>query len=246
MFADVMSGQTVVCVGDLHGHIDKARNLWSALEAELGAAGLAAARVVFLGDYCDRGPHTREVLDFLIELESGRAPDTTIFLAGNHDFAFGCFLGCLDVVPAGFDLDGTKDWRYTSGYWTPPVEGGMHYQGRRWGGDEDTDIYDARATFSSYGVPYAMTAETRQLLIQAVPEAHKEFLRRLLWVYDTPVKFAPGRLVCVHAGLFTKGSLEEQLAALHSRRLDSPAVQVGGYGRFEAFSGRREVEQMHI
>ena len=237
--------QTVVCVGDLHGHIDKTVQLWSALEAELGVAGLAAAHVVFLGDYCDRGPHTREVLDFLIELERSRAPGSTTFLAGNHDFAFGCFLGCLDVVPVGFDLDGTKDSRYTSGYWQPAVEGGMHYQGRRWGGDERTDIYDARATFSSYGVPYAVASEAREALIRAVPEAHKQFLRRLLWVYDAPVGFAPGRLVCVHAGLFTKGSLEEQLAALHSRRLDAPALQVGGYGRLEAFSGRQEVEQMH-
>ena len=242
---DAAGHQTVVCVGDLHGHIDKTVKLWKALEAELGEAGLAAAHVVFLGDYCDRGPHTREVLDFLIKLEVSRTPGTTTFLAGNHDFAFGCFLGCLDVVPPGFDLDGTKDPRFTHGYWTPDVEGGMHYQGRRWGGDERTDIYDARATFSSYGVAYSVTNEARAALIHAVPETHKQFLRRLAWVYDTPVDFAPGRLICVHAGLFTKGSLEEQLAALRSHRLDSPALQVGGYGRFEALSGRREVEQMH-
>ena len=234
----------VVCVGDLHGHIDKTLKLWSALQAELGKAALAAAHVVFLGDYCDRGPHTREVLDFLIHLERSRAPGTTTFLAGNHDFAFGCFLGCLDV-PTGFDLDGTKDPKWTSGYWTPAVEGGMHYQGRRWGGDEHTDIYDARATFASYGVTYAVANESREALIRAVPEAHKQFLRRLAWVHDAPVDFAPGRLICVHAGLYTKGPLEEQLAALHSKRLDAEALQVGGYGRFEAFSGRREVEQMH-
>ena len=237
--------QTMICVGDLHGNIDKTVQLWSALEAELGVAGLDAAHVVFLGDYCDRGPRTREVLDFLIDLERRRAPGTTTFLAGNHDFAFGCFLGCLDVVPAGFDLDSTKDSRYTSGYWTAAVHGGMHYQGRRWGGDERTDIYDARATFSSYGVTYGTSAESREALIQAVPEAHKLFLNRLLWVYDAPVGFAPGRVVCVHAGLFTKGSLEEQLAALHNKRLDAPALQIGGYGRFEALSGRREVEEMH-
>lgn len=235
----------MVCVGDLHGHIDKTTQLWIALEAEIGVAGLVAAHVVFLGDYCDRGPNTREVLDFLIGLERSRAPGTTTFLAGNHDFAFGCFLGCLDVVPAGFDLDSTKDPRFTSGYWTAAVDGGMHYQGRRWGGDERTDIYDARATFSSYGVPYGTSVESREALIQAVPEAHKVFLKNLLWVYDAPVGFAPGRVVCVHAGLFTKGSLDEQLAALHNKMLDAPALQVGGYGRFEAFSGRGEVEQMH-
>lgn len=235
----------VVCVGDLHGHIDKVKQVWAALQAELGAPTLAASQVVFLGDYVDRGPKSREVLDWLIELEASRDAGTTVFLAGNHDFAFGCFLGCLDVVPVGFDLDGTRDPKFTSGYWSPTVEGGMHYQGRRWGGDGDEDIYDSKITFESYGVQYAPTAEAREALVAAVPQAHKDFLRRLLWVYDVPVSFAPGRLVCVHAGLLTNGSLEEQLAGLHARNLEARALQVGGYGRFEALSGRKEVERMH-
>jgi hypothetical protein len=140
-------------VGDLHGHIDKATKVWAALEAELGVAGLAAAQVVFLGDYCDHGPSTKHVMDWLIWLEASRAPGSTCFLAGNHDFAFGCFVGCLEdlVVPEGFDLDGTKDPRYTTGFWAPPVEGGMHYQGRRWGGDGDSDIYDAKINAVPHG-----------------------------------------------------------------------------------------------
>ena len=109
--------QRFVCIGDLHGHIDKATKVWAALEAELGASGLAAAQVVFLGDYCDRGPNTREVLDWLIWIEASRAAGSTAFLAGNHDFAFACFLGCLEGLPEGFDLDGTKDPRYNTGYW---------------------------------------------------------------------------------------------------------------------------------
>ena len=201
------STSTVVCVGDLHGHIDKATKVWAALEAELGEAGLAAATVVFLGDYVDRGPNTKDVLDWLIWLEASRAPGSTHFIAGNHDFAFGCFLGCLEVNPPGFDLDGTKDPKFTAGYWAPEVEGGMHYQGRRWGGDGGSDAYSAMSTFASYGVPYSHAAEARDALIAAVPQAHKDFLRRLLWVYDAPVPFPPGRLVCVHAGLLPGGSL---------------------------------------
>jgi hypothetical protein len=45
--------------------------------------------------------------------------------------------------------------------------------------------------------------QARDALIAAVPQAHKDFLKRLLWVYDSPVAFTPGRLVCVHAGLLT-------------------------------------------
>ena len=45
--------------------------------------------------------------------------------------------------------------------------------------------------------------QARDALVAAVPQAHKDFLKRLLWVYDSPVAFTPGRLVCVHAGLLT-------------------------------------------
>ena len=121
----------------------------------------------------------------------------------------------------------------------------MHYQGRRWGGDGNEDRFDAKRTFESYGVQYAHAAEARDALVAAVPQAHKDFLRRLLWVYDAPVSFAPGRLVCVHAGLLTDGSLEEQLAGLHAKNLEARALQVGDYGRFEAFAGREEVQRMH-
>ena len=49
---------------------------------------MKAATVVFLGDYCDRGPDTRGVLEWLVALyaqrEAARA-GSTILLAGNHD-----------------------------------------------------------------------------------------------------------------------------------------------------------------
>ena len=80
---------------------------------------------------------------------------------------------------------GTRAAHYVKGFWKHPVPGGMHYQGRRWGGEDGTDIYEARATFESYGVPYATTAEARTALIRAVPESHKAFLRDLLWVRES-------------------------------------------------------------
>jgi serine/threonine protein phosphatase 1 len=39
---------------------------------------------VFLGDYIDRGPDSRGVLDFLIDLQS-RRPDAVTCLCGNHE-----------------------------------------------------------------------------------------------------------------------------------------------------------------
>jgi serine/threonine protein phosphatase 1 len=47
-------------------------------------AGDAPAKFVFLGDYIDRGPDSRGVIEFLIKLQSQR-PTEIICLAGNHE-----------------------------------------------------------------------------------------------------------------------------------------------------------------
>jgi len=74
-------------------------------------------------------------------------------LAGNHDFGMAAFLGCLP--PNELDLDATKRPEYTTdlanpkGFWPHPVEGGMHYQGRRWA---EGLVFPSVPTFRSYGV----------------------------------------------------------------------------------------------
>ena len=66
-----------LAVGDVHGAS-------RALDALLAAVELAPAdRLVVLGDYVDRGPDTRGVLDRLIALRAAK-PDT-VFLRGNHE-----------------------------------------------------------------------------------------------------------------------------------------------------------------
>ena len=62
-------------IGDIHGHAD-------VLETLLQSLDLHRTRLVFLGDYVDRGPQTRAVLDRLIELAGN---PNHIFLRGNHD-----------------------------------------------------------------------------------------------------------------------------------------------------------------
>ncbi len=78
-----MMGRVFV-VGDIHGCAAE-------LEALLAGLPLAAGDTfVCVGDYLDRGPDSRRVLDLLIALRDERRDIHTVFLKGNHeDMALG-------------------------------------------------------------------------------------------------------------------------------------------------------------
>jgi serine/threonine protein phosphatase 1 len=70
----------IYAIGDIHGELQKLRNLMEKIEA----TGLTESdRLVFVGDYIDRGPCVPQVLEYLVELKERRPGD--IFLRGNHD-----------------------------------------------------------------------------------------------------------------------------------------------------------------
>jgi serine/threonine protein phosphatase 1 len=71
-------------VGDIHGESAKLEALLASLPLEEGD------RFVFVGDYVDRGPDSRGVVDRLVALAK-RHPCT--FLCGNHESMFLDFLG---------------------------------------------------------------------------------------------------------------------------------------------------------
>jgi serine/threonine protein phosphatase 1 len=66
-------------VGDIHGRLDL---LTSAVDAISRHVDRPAFRVVFLGDYVDRGPDSRGVIDFLMELQREWP---VVCLKGNHE-----------------------------------------------------------------------------------------------------------------------------------------------------------------
>ena len=90
-------GLRVYAVGDVHGRLDLLTALLERIEAD--AAGMARgcrAHIVFLGDYIDRGSHSKSVIDFLIAWQRPRFE--TSFLRGNHEATL---LQFLDDIAAG-------------------------------------------------------------------------------------------------------------------------------------------------
>lgn len=80
----------VAVIGDIHGDLDQLRSL-------LRRPELNGRMLVFLGDYIDRGPDSKGVIDELIEL-STRMPDRSVFLTGNHEEEFLRFLDGGPIV----------------------------------------------------------------------------------------------------------------------------------------------------
>jgi serine/threonine protein phosphatase 1 len=76
----------LIAVGDIHGCADELSTMLDAI------APAADDTIVFLGDYVDRGPSSRDVIDRLIALRDSAACGT-VFLRGNHEDMFLAFLG---------------------------------------------------------------------------------------------------------------------------------------------------------
>jgi serine/threonine protein phosphatase 1 len=68
-------------IGDVHGCLEK---LVPLLECCAAHCGDRLFRLVFLGDYVDRGPDSYRVVDRLLDLQS-ELPDKVICLRGNHE-----------------------------------------------------------------------------------------------------------------------------------------------------------------
>jgi serine/threonine protein phosphatase 1 len=103
----------LLAVGDIHGCLDQLKTLMTQVAPKL------ADRVVFLGDYVDRGPDSAGVIDYLIEFN--RIFPSTCFLRGNHEQMFIDYLDGHD--PTSFLVNGglkTLSSYQSSGRWPIP------------------------------------------------------------------------------------------------------------------------------
>lgn len=75
-------GRRIYCIGDVHGRADLLREL-HAMIAEDVRAFEGHRTVIYLGDLIDRGMHSRDVVDLL--LDEPLAGFETVHLRGNHE-----------------------------------------------------------------------------------------------------------------------------------------------------------------
>lgn len=104
--ARVPEGERVYAVGDIHGRLDLLHMLVEAIEEEQRSLPPLRPTVVFLGDYVDRGPESRGVIDWLLERP---LPDfERAHLRGNHEDWFESFRSDTSVGPSWLYCGGVQ------------------------------------------------------------------------------------------------------------------------------------------
>lgn len=69
--------KSIIAIGDIHGCVRSLEALWKKLKPYKDCTH------VFVGDYIDRGPDSKGVIDFLLKAKNER---DVVFLQGNHEY----------------------------------------------------------------------------------------------------------------------------------------------------------------
>lgn len=147
--------ERIYAVGDVHGYRDKLEAIHNSIAADLEARPTASHAILHIGDYTDRGPDSRGVIEFLIGGAASGEPWINLF--GNHDRMVLRFLA---------EKGGADPLLRPDLYWLHP----------RLGGD---------TTLRSYGVdvPEDMESDHGARLFEAaraaIPASHVKFLQDL-------------------------------------------------------------------
>lgn len=145
--ARLPEGVRIYAIGDVHGRADLLDRLLARIDTHVALNPIVRPILLFIGDYIDRGPASRDVLDLLIKCAWVRE---AVFLKGNHETFIMNFLKNPQVL---------RDWSKIGG-----LETLMSYGLQpSIGADETTQKELAKALDS------ALPASHRQFLDSLVP-----------------------------------------------------------------------------
>jgi len=82
----------IYAIGDIHGNLDLLQRLLEKIQPDL-----ARDQLVFMGDYIDRGPNPKGVVDYVLGFKRLVNPQEVICLKGNHEAMFLNFLQGRDL-----------------------------------------------------------------------------------------------------------------------------------------------------
>ena len=163
-----------IAIGDIHGELDALTDLLARLEPELSSRDT----VVFLGDYIDRGPRSKECIDRILDFSASTSADV-VSLLGNHEE---WLLSTLDD-PRRHSWLLAMDAFPTIESYSADAAAAIRAAAEEAGGS----LYLAKPP-----LPY-------ELFFDAMPPAHKAFLRGLRAYAET------ADVLCAHGGIDARG-----------------------------------------
>lgn len=180
-------------IGDIHGQYDLLLEALARIEADKAAQGTTEAPIVVLGDLCDRGPKSAQVIAHLFEAQA--RGENIVVLKGNHDRMF---CGFLD-----------DPWRRDPGLraeftWLHPQLGGPQ-------------------TLASFGIREAGNRPVEQVhaeALAAIPPEHRRWLqeRPTSFAHEEAIFVHAG----IRPGVALADQVEDDLLWIRREFLDDP------------------------
>ena len=96
----------IYAMGDINGCLDRFNNLLEKILVDAGCHQIQRPRLIILGDFIDRGPASKDVLDVLVSPSFQSSFEATVLLGNHEDWLLRLFDG---------DLGGLLSWLHHGG-----------------------------------------------------------------------------------------------------------------------------------
>ncbi len=138
----------IYAIGDVHGHLDLLIKMHQVIFNDLDENPPGQARIITLGDYIDRGPDSRGVIEYLIHAHDNDNGIGRDILRGNHE-------------------DGMFEF----------LSNPLHEDWLHWGGIQTCESYGVSVDGDEALVMPDEKQRVAQAMINALPDDHVTFLK---------------------------------------------------------------------